>query len=186
VERTEPSAGVQTPTASSAAIRQNDLLAFAEAIPVVVWRADPQGLNDYLNATWYDYTGLTVEQSRGTGWTTAIHPDDQSDSQTRWVEAIHGGTTYDAEFRLLGRDGIYRWFLVRGRPLPALDGSVAAWFGTATDIDTQKRAAETLAGAKNRAELLAEAETIFERSFATPHVISDLAALAVDTFASFC
>jgi PAS domain S-box-containing protein len=186
VERTEPSAGVQTPTASSAAIRQNDLLAFAEAIPVVVWRADPQGLNDYFNAAWYDYTGMTVEQSRGTGWTSAIHPDDQSHSQTRWVEAIHGGTTYDVEFRLLGRDGIYRWFLVRGRPLPALDGSIAAWYGTATDIDTQKRAAEALAGAKNRAELLAEAETTFERSFASPHVISDLAALAIQNFATFC
>jgi PAS domain S-box-containing protein len=186
VDRTELSAGAHPATASSAAIRQNDLLAFAEAIPAIVWRADPQGLIDYLNATWYDYTGLTVEQSRGTGWTMAIHPDDQSYSQTLWVEAIHGGTTYDAEFRLLGRDGVYRWFLVRGRPLPALDGTIVAWFGTATDIDTQKRAAEALASAKNRAELLAEAETIFERSFATPNVISDLAALAVGTFATFC
>jgi PAS domain S-box-containing protein len=186
VDRTEPAAGTQGPTASSAAIRQNDLLAFAEAIPVIVWRTDPQGLNDYLNATWYDYTGLTVEQSRGTGWTVVIHPDDQSNAQTRWVEAVHDGANYEVEFRMIGRDGVYRWFLVRGRPLPALDGGVAAWFGTCTDIDTQKRAAETLAGAKNRAELLSEAETIFERSFATPHVISDLAALAIDTFATFC
>jgi PAS domain S-box-containing protein len=173
-------------TASSAAIRQDDLLAFAEAIPVIVWRTDSQGLNDYLNATWYDYTGLTVEQSRGTGWTVVIHPDDQSATQERWVTSIHDGTTLEAEFRMLGRDNVYRWFLVRGRPLPALDGTIAAWFGTATDIDAQKRAAEALAGAKNRAELLAEAETIFERSFATPHVISDLATLAVDTFATFC
>lgn len=173
-------------TASSAAIRQNDLLAFAEAIPVIVWRTDPQGLNDYLNAAWYDYTGLTVDQSRGTGWTTAIHPDDQSATQERWVTSINDGTTLDVEFRMLGRDNRYRWFLVRGRPLPALDGTVAAWFGTATDIDAQKRAAEALAGAKNRAELLAEAETTFERSFATPHVIADLAALAVATFATFC
>ena len=173
-------------TASSAAIRQNDLLAFAEAIPVIVWRTDPQGLNDYLNAAWYDYTGLGVEQSRGTGWTVAIHPDDQSATQERWVESIHAGTTLDFEFRLLGRDHAYRWFLVRGRPLPALDGSIAAWFGTATDIDAQRRAADALAGAKNRAELLAEAETIFERSFATPNVIAELAVLAVNSFATFC
>ncbi len=186
MNRTEPSAGTRSPTASGTAVRQNDLLAFAEAIPVIVWRTDPQGLNDYLNATWYDYTGLTVEQSRGTGWTIAIHPDDQSNAQTSWVEAVHDGATYEVELRMLGRDGHYRWFLVRGRPLPALDGSVAAWFGTATDIDAQKRAAEALAGAKNRAELLAEAEMVFERSFATPHVISDLAALAVQSFATFC
>jgi PAS domain S-box-containing protein len=186
VDRTEPAAGAPSPTASSTAIRQNDLLAFAEAIPVIVWRTDPQGLNDYFNATWYDYTGLTVEQSRGTAWTIVIHPDDQSNVQSRWVDAVHDGGTYEVEFRMLGRDDVYRWFLVRGRPLPALDGSVAAWFGTCTDVDAQKRAAESLASAKNRAELLSEAETIFERSFATPQVISDLAALAVETFATFC
>src|SRR5665213_1575515 len=133
VDRTEPMAGLRSPTASSTAIRQNDLLAFAEAIPVIVWRTNPQGLTDYLNAAWYDYTGLTVEQSRGTGWTIAIHPDDQSLAQARWVAAVHDGANYEIEFRMLGRDGVYRWFLVRGRRLPALDGSVAAWFGTATD-----------------------------------------------------
>jgi PAS domain S-box-containing protein len=185
VDRSETVA-VATPTASSTAVPQNDLLAFAEAIPIIVWRTDAQGLNDYLNAAWYDYTGLTVEQSRGTGWSTAVHPDDQAVTQATWVESVHNGAAYNAEFRMLGRDGTYRWFLVRGRPLPALDGTVAAWFGTCTDIDTQKSAADAMTRAKNRAELLAEAETVFERSFATPHVIADLAELAVDTFATFC
>jgi PAS domain S-box-containing protein len=171
---------------SNAAVRQSDLLAFAEAIPVIVWRADAHGLNDYLNATWYDYTGLTVEQSRGTGWTVAIHPDDQAGAQAAWLAAIETGIPMDVEFRLVGRDGVARWFLVRGRPLPALDGGIAAWFGTATDIDAQKHAAEALARAKNRAELLAEAETIFERTFATPNVIAELAALAVGAFATVC
>ncbi len=170
----------------NAASRQSDVLAFAEAIPIIVWRTDPQGLADYHNASWYEYTGLTVEQSRGTGWTSAIHPDDQSIAQERWVAAVHDGADYEVEFRMLGRDGVYRWFLVRGRPLPALDGSNAAWFGTCTDIDAQKRATETLAGAMQRAHLLAEAETIFERSFATPQVISDLATLSIDSFATFC
>jgi PAS domain S-box-containing protein len=177
---------MRSPTASSTAVRQNDLLAFAEAIPVIVWRTDAQGLNDYLNAAWYEYTGFTLEQSRGTGWSTAVHPDDQAPTQSAWIAALNDGTTFDAEFRILGGDGVYRWFLTRGRPLPALDGTVAAWFGTCTDIDAQKRAAQELARAKNRAELLAEAETIFERSFAKPHVIADLAELAVDAFATFC
>jgi PAS domain S-box-containing protein len=173
-------------SASSAALRQDDLLAFAEAIPVIVWRTDAAGLNDYLNAAWYAYTGLGVEQSRGTGWTVAIHPDDQPHAQAAWVAAIGSGAPMEIEFRILGRDGAYRWFLVRGRPLPALDGTIAAWFGTCTDIDAQKRAADALRRAKTRAELLAEAETIFERSFATPYVIADLAALAIGSFATIC
>lgn len=167
-------------------MRQNDLLAFAEAIPVIVWRTDAHGLNDYLNAAWYGYTGLTVEQSRGTGWTVAIHPDDQAAAQAAWLAALETGTTIDVEFRIAGKNGGYRWFLVRGQPLPALDAGIAAWFGTCTDIDAQKHATEALAVAKNRAELLAEAETIFERTFATPDVIAELAALAVGTFATVC
>jgi PAS domain S-box-containing protein len=186
VDGIELTAGSGDATASSAAVRQNDLLAFAEAIPVIVWRADAAGLNDYLNAAWYAYTGLGLEQSRGTGWTVAIHADDQPHVQAAWVTAIGAGTPMEIEFRILGRDGAYRWFLVRGQPLPALDGGIAAWFGTCTDIDTQKRAAEALANAKDRAELLAEAETIFERSFATPSVIADLAALAIGSFATIC
>ncbi len=182
----ELSAELPAATASSAAVRQSDLLAFAEAIPVIVWRTDAAGLNDYLNAAWYAYTGLSVERSRGTGWTVAIHPDDQPHTQAAWVAAVGAGTPIEIEFRILGADGAYRWFLVRGRPLPALDGTVAAWFGTCTDIDAQRRAADALARAKNRAELLAEAETVFERSFATPYVIADLAALAVVSFATVC
>lgn len=176
-----PDAGV-----SNAAVRQSDLLAFAEAIPVIVWRTDAHGLNDYLNATWYEYTGLSVEQSRGTGWTVAIHPDDQPAAHTTWMTAIETGGPIEAELRIIGSDQVPRWFLVRGRPLPALDGGIAAWFGTCTDIDAQKQAAEGLVRAKNRAELLAEAETIFERTFATPNVIAELAALAVGAFATVC
>jgi PAS domain S-box-containing protein len=171
---------------SNAAARQSDLLAFAEAIPVIVWRTDANGLNDYLNATWYDYTGLSVEQSRGTGWTVAIHHEDQAAAQAAWLQAIETGSPIEVELRIIGSDGVPRWFLVRGRPLPALDGGIAAWFGTCTDIDAQRHAAEALAIAKNRAELLAEAETIFERTFTTPNVIAELAALAVGTFATVC
>ena len=93
---------------------------------------------------------------------------------------------YDAEVRLRGADGSYRWFLVRGRALRSFDGSVASWFGTCTDIDEQKTAVEALAIAKMRAEFLAGADAILERSFAAPHLIADLARHAVEAFASVC
>ncbi len=61
------------------------------------------------------------------------------------IDSVHHGVAYDLELRLRGADGSYRWFIVRGRPLRTLDGSVASWFGTCTDIDAQKTAAEALA-----------------------------------------
>ena len=171
---------------SSTAIRQNDLLAFAESIPVIVWRADAQGLNDYLNAAWYEYSGMSVDASRGNGWTDAIHPDDRGHLADGWKLALETGQLFEDEFRLRSRYGTYHWFLIRGQSLPGLDARTAAWFGTCTDIDNQKRAVQAMETAKMRAEFLAEAETIFERSFATPYVIADLATLAVVQFATFC
>jgi len=167
-------------------LRHNDLLAISETIPVMVWRTDPQGFSNYFNARWYEYTGLLPEQSFGTGWMTPIHADDLLRAEAAWYESIHHGVPYDLEIRLRGADGRFRWYLVRGRPLRSLDGSVASWFGTCTDIDAQKTAVEALATAKMRAEFLAGAETILERSFAAPHLIADLARHAIEAFATMC
>src|SRR6266403_3224801 len=46
------------------------------------------------------------------------------------------------EKRLLGKDGRYRWFLVRCNPVLNDDGDVVRWFGTATDIEDRKHAEE--------------------------------------------
>jgi NO-binding membrane sensor protein with MHYT domain len=48
----------------------------AEAVPEIIWTAKPDGADDYFNQRCFDYTGLTFEQSRGAGWTVAVHPDD--------------------------------------------------------------------------------------------------------------
>jgi sigma-B regulation protein RsbU (phosphoserine phosphatase) len=46
------------------------------------------------------------------------------------------------EFPLRGADGEYRWFLTRIRPLRDNDGQIVSWFGTNTNIESRKRAAE--------------------------------------------
>ncbi len=167
-------------------LRRNDLLAISETIPVIVWRTDPEGFANYYNARWYEYTGLTPEQSFGTGWMSPIHPDDLLRAEAAWYESVHHGVPYDVEMRLRGADGRYRWFLVRGRALRSFDGSVASWFGTNTDIDAQKTATEALSRAKMRAEFLAGADAILERSFAAPHLTADVARHAVEAFATVC
>ena len=40
----------------------------AEALPQIVWTTGPEGLIDYLNRRWYEYTGLSHEESTGMGW----------------------------------------------------------------------------------------------------------------------
>lgn len=115
-----------------------------EALPQLVFTSDTKGHCTYLNQRWVDYTGLSVEESLGVGWISAFHPDDLAGTNQSWAEAIHLGETWEREYRLLGADGRYRWFLGRVVPMRDAEGQVVQWFGTSTDIDERKLAGDAL------------------------------------------
>src|SRR5258706_12684528 len=116
----------------------------AEAVPEIIFNADPDGMDDYFNQRCFDYTGLTLEQCRGTGWTTAVHPDDLALCMAKWENARRTGDAYDVEYRLRRKDGTFRWFLCRGNPIRNAAGDVVKWFGTCTDIENQKQNQQVL------------------------------------------
>jgi diguanylate cyclase (GGDEF)-like protein/PAS domain S-box-containing protein len=116
----------------------------SEAVPEIMWTADPDGADDYFNRKWFDYTGLTLEQSRGKGWTVVVHPDDLDLCLAKWENAQRRAEHYTVEYRLRGNDGVYRWFLCRGNPIRGPKGEVLKWFGTCTDIEDQKQSRQIL------------------------------------------
>jgi len=112
----------------------------ADAIPQLVWTCNSEGLADYVNQRWHDYTGLNLEQTVGYGWRSVLHPDDVQRSAQLWQAALQNGTPYEIEHRYRrATDGTYRWHLVRGIPLKDSSGQIVKWFGTCTDIDEQKQ-----------------------------------------------
>ncbi len=122
----------------------------AEAIPQIVWTAEPDGQLDYYNERWYSYTGLTLEQTRGWGWAPVVHPDDLADCVARWTDAFTTGEPYEIEYRFKGVDGSYRWHLGRAVPVRDDTGTITKWFGTCTDIEDHKRVIEGLAKSESR------------------------------------
>ncbi|MBD2361749.1 response regulator [Anabaena minutissima FACHB-250] len=115
----------------------------AEAIPQLVWTSDANGETDYFNQNWSKYTGLTLEQSRGSGWINALHPDDVNRAYKVWLDAVKIGDVYENEYRFKRAiDGSYRWQLARGLPLKDQQGNIVKWFGTCTDIHEQKQILE--------------------------------------------
>jgi diguanylate cyclase (GGDEF)-like protein/PAS domain S-box-containing protein len=116
----------------------------AEAVPEIIWTADPNGMDDFFNQKCFDYTGLTFEQLRGTGWTVIVHPDDLGLCAEKWEGARRSGQPYYVEYRLRGKDGTYRWFLCRANPIRNSAGEIVKWFGTCTDIEDQKQNQQTL------------------------------------------
>jgi len=125
-----------------AQISEQHFRSLAEAIPQIVWETDTDGKFEYLSSRWSAYIGQPPHECAQLGMLDWIHPDDAE----RWVQARSEGarnkTAWQVEFRLRSATGSYRWFL--GRSVPLLDGKgeVVRWYGTATDVDDQRRLAE--------------------------------------------
>jgi PAS domain S-box-containing protein len=111
----------------------------AEAIPVQIWTAQPNGTLDYVSQRVADYFGTTVEQVLGEGWQNVIHPDDLGGVVARWTASLQSGAPYEVEFRLRSGEGGYRWYLGRALAQRDAEGRIVQWFGTNTDIEDQKR-----------------------------------------------
>lgn len=123
----------------------------ADTMPQIVWSTLPDGHHDYYNARWYEFTGTPVGSTDGVGWNVMFHPDDQERAWSLWRRCLSTGDPYEIEYRLRRHDGQYRWTLGRAVPIRDENGAITRWFGTCTDIDDQRRAAEVLA--RSRAEL---------------------------------
>src|SRR5215467_3032002 len=131
--------------------------ALIELSPQVVWMADHNGKNTYLNRYWYEFSGMTVEEADGVGWATALHPEDVSRNLEEWKSALARGVPYESELRFRRRDGQDRWHLCRALPLKDSSGQVTRWMGIAVDIHDRKIAASAIEQANQRMLMAAEA-----------------------------
>jgi PAS domain S-box-containing protein len=121
--------------------QQKKLHDVIETIPTVAWTALPDGSVDFVNRHWKEYTGLSVEQTVGAGWETAIHGEDQKRYAEKWLASVATGEPFENEVRFRrASDGQYRWFLTRAVPLRDAHGRIVKWYGTSTDIEDRKRA----------------------------------------------
>ncbi|MBD2440299.1 PAS domain S-box protein [Nostoc sp. FACHB-110] len=107
----------------------------------IVWGATAEGLGISSEMlTWIEYTGQTEAEVAGWGWIDPIHPDDRTRSTNNWNQAVANRSLYQTEYRLRGKDGIYRYFSVCGAPVLEADGSIREWIGTCTNIHDRKLA----------------------------------------------
>src|SRR5688500_11910940 len=116
----------------------------ADAMPQIVWGAQPDGQLDYHNRRWYDYVGRTEGTLDQNVWDEVVHPDELELTRERWRAAIEWGETYEIEHRLKRNDGEYLWYLARALPIRDAEQNITRWFGTCTDIDERKRTEERL------------------------------------------
>jgi PAS domain S-box-containing protein len=115
-----------------------------DTVPAQLWTEGPDGVVDFVNRRWIDYTGMTLEQAVGSGWNQMVHPDDIERVLSTWRTLIAEGKPREIESRLRRCDGTYRWYLSRCCPLVDRSGHILGWYGSDTDIHDRKEAEEKL------------------------------------------
>ena len=115
----------------------------ADNIPQLAWIADAgtEGQVHWFNQNWFEYTGTTLEQMRGSGWHAVHHPEHSARVIQKFAHHVKEGMDWEDTFPLRGKDGEYRWFLSRMNCIRDESGRVVRIFGTNTDI-TQHRQME--------------------------------------------
>ena len=133
-----------------------------EVSPQTVWAGRPDGSITFANRWWLDYTGLSMEETSGSGWTRAIHPEHVERVRQDWSEALSRSESFETEipFRR-GADGVYHWHFARGMPVKDEAGRVVKWIGIAIDVDDRKRADEERRIARDEAEQANKAKDQF-------------------------
>lgn len=114
---------------------ENELDRVVDVLPGVAWTALADGSVDYVNQGWCAYTGRDRDDALGSGWQSALHPEDRHELLARWQAILRGGEPRDMQTRLRRFDGCYRWFVLRVCPLTDALGNTQKWCGLYTDID---------------------------------------------------
>jgi PAS domain S-box-containing protein len=164
------------------------------ALPTQAWYARASGALAFVNGVTADYLGLPSDhplrfaedfEAPWDAHLVFLHPEDQPASSRNWAEQIQAERPRDDQFRILGADGKYRWFLTRAEPLRDSDGQVRYWVGVNIDIDDNKRASEALDAARERIGRATQSAAIAELSASlSDRIVQPLAAVVANARAA--
>lgn len=110
----------------------------------LIWTSDVNKLCNYFNKSWLSFTGRTLDQELGNGWTEGVHPDDFDRCLQTYVRAFDSRSKFDMEYRLRHVSGDYRWLKDMGTPNYNSLGDFVGYIGHCFDITEDKRSEEVL------------------------------------------
>jgi PAS domain S-box-containing protein len=127
-----------------------------EAAPTFLWMSDASGHVTYVSKPWCVYTGLPEAEALGLTWTKTIHPEDLARIREIETSAVEERRPFAMDYRILGADGAYRWFLDKGAPRFAPDGTFLGMAGSLFDISDRRRLETELQVSEARLHALAD------------------------------
>jgi PAS domain S-box-containing protein len=110
----------------------------ADKAPVMIWMSGTDKLCTFFNKGWLNFTGRTLEQELGSGWTTGIHPDDYAHCMEMYGSSFEAHHDFYLEYRMKRYDGQYRWVGDTGAPRYSPGGEFEGYIGSCIDIHEMK------------------------------------------------
>lgn len=119
--------------------RKNEQMdAILQTAPDIIFSSQGDGSRDYISERFFEYTGAPVDCAKGFGWIDYVHPEDREQIKADWARCVQAGENYEAEYRIRGSTGEYRWFRARAIPIRGEKGEVVRWYGTCSDVHDSK------------------------------------------------
>jgi two-component system sensor kinase FixL len=112
----------------------------ANTAPVMIWMSGPDKLCTFFNTGWLLFTGRSLDQELGNGWTEGVHGEELDRCFQVYAKAFDARQPFTMEYRLRRNDGQYRWVLDNGAPRIASDGTFLGYIGSCVDITERKQA----------------------------------------------
>jgi PAS domain S-box-containing protein len=136
---------------AEAALRESEelLRTVADTVPAMIWMSGLDKRCTFVNKSWLDFVGHTMEQEMGTGWADGIHTDDLDRCLTTYSLSFDARRSFQIEYRLRRADGEYRSILDNGAPFYR-GGKFAGYIGSGTDVTEQKAIEERLRSSETR------------------------------------
>ena len=150
---------------------QNALDTLIDVVPSLIWLAAPDGKINYVNQQWLEYTGASQSALLGNGWESFIHPADCDRVIIKWERCRDTGKPCSMDYRIRGRNDIYRWFKSSWTPVLEKDGSIKGWCGINTDIEDVKYTLETYANSTRPSRIVANTNPISIRNHDLSNII---------------
>jgi PAS domain S-box-containing protein len=146
----------------------------ADALPVLVMLSDPDGVVNYFNRAWHEYTGQArFDRDVTEEWRNYIHPADVPMVGAAWYAAMESGSDVEIQYRIHhAASGEWRWFSAHARALRDASGKLVQWIGTAMEIHEARQAKDALETLYRHQHQVAESfqRAALPQALPSPHV----------------
>lgn len=116
----------------------------ANAAPVLMWLSGADKQCYWFNQVWLDFTGRSLQQEAGYGWTEGVYPDDLPACMDHYADHFDRRASFRREYRLRRHDGEYRWLVDVGVPLIDESGEFIGYIGSCTDVTESKNTEQAI------------------------------------------